>query len=278
MNTERFIAKRIIFGSGDKKQLSRPIVRISVLGIALGMAVMILSVSVVTGFQKEIRNKLIGFGSHVQVTNYDSNSSDEPEPISSHQSFVPLLVDDPAIAHIQVFATKSGLVKTKTDNEGIVLKGISNDYDWTFIRQNMVSGASFEMKDTASRGIVISKYLADRLELGLDEKLRVYFLTKKADSVSTSYEQRAKVFYIKGIYETGFEDLDMKMAFVDIKQIRNINYWNDDQVGGFEIALNDWKKLMKKVRGWMISWDKDFVRKQSRSLILPYFHGWNGLM
>lgn len=244
MNTERFIAQRIIFGSGKTNQLSRPIVRISVLGIALGLAVMILTIAIITGFQNEIRNKLIGFGSHIQILNYDNNVSDEPHPISKKQLFIEELKNNPDINHIQIYATKSGIIKTKTDNEGVLIKGIGEDYDWKFINDNLKSGKAFSISDTGlSRNIVISKYLADKLELKLNDKMIIYFLTKRIDSTSFQYEQRVKAFYISGIYETGFEDIDKRLVLVDIKQIQKLNYWNPDQIGGFEIAIKDYKKI-----------------------------------
>ena len=244
MNTERFIAKRIIFGSGNSNQLSRPIVRISVLGIALGLAVMILAISIVTGFQNEIKNKLIGFGSHIIITNYDDNASDEPQPISKNQPFLNELKKNKEIDHVQSYATKSGIAKTKTVNEGVLLKGVSNDYNWKFINENLKSGKVITLSDTGlSRDIVISQYLADKLELKLKDKLVVYFLTKKEDSLSTQYEQRVKTFYVSGIYETGYEDIDKKLVLVDIRQIQKINFWDDDLIGGFEIAIKDYKKI-----------------------------------
>ncbi|MFY9310446.1 MAG: FtsX-like permease family protein [Bacteroidia bacterium] len=246
MNTERFIAKRIISGADKGKQLSHPIVRISVIGIALGLAVIILTVAVVTGFQNEIRNKLIGFGSHIQITNYDNNASDEPQPISKQQPFLEELQNDPEISHIQVYATKSGIIKTKTDNEGVLLKGIDKDYDWKFINDNLKEGTTIPVSDTGvSRDIVISKYLADKLELKLKDKMVIYCLTQKEDSIHIQYEQRVKVFYISGIYETGFEDFDKRLVLVDLKQIQKLNYWDADQVGGFEIAINDYAKIDK---------------------------------
>ncbi len=244
MNTERFIAKRIIFGSNNTSQLSRPIVRIAVFGIALGLAVMILAVAIVTGFQNEIKNKLIGFGSHITVTNYDSNASHEPQPISKTQPFLELLKKQVAIHHIQSYATKIGIVKTKNDTEGILLKGIGPDFDWKFINKNLTTGKAFTISDTGlSHNIIISKYLGDKLKLRLNDKMIIYFLMKKQDSASEQYEQRVKAFYISGIYETGYEDIDKKLALIDIRQIQKLNYWNNNQIGGFEIALNDYKKI-----------------------------------
>lgn len=244
MNTERFIAKRIIFGANYSNQLSRPIVRISVLGITLGLIVMILTVAIVTGFQMEIRNKLIGFGSHIQVSNYDSNVSDEPQPISKEQPFLKDLRNNSCIRHIQVYATKNGIIKTKTDNEGVVLKGIGEDYDWKFIQDHLKNGTVLSISDTGlSRNILISKNLADKLELKINDKMIIYFLTKKNDSITAQYEQRVKTFFVSGIYETGLEDIDTKIALVDIRQIQRLNYWAEDQVGGFEMAITDYRKI-----------------------------------
>ena len=244
MNTERFIAQRIILGNNTSNQLSRPIVRISVLGITLGLAVMILTMAIVTGFQTEIRNKLIGFDTHIQITNYDNNVSDEPQPISKHQTFLKYIKNNPDIRHIQTYATKSGIIKTKTDNEGVLLKGIGSDYDWSFINENLKAGKAFSVTDTGlSRNIIISKYLADKLELKVADKMIVYFLTKKVDSANTTYEQRVKAFYISGIYESGFEEIDNRLVLVDIQQIQKLNYWSEDQIGGFEMTINDYKKI-----------------------------------
>ena len=246
MNTEQFIAKRIIFGSATNNQLSRPIMRVSILGVALGIALMILTVAVVTGFQKEIRNKLIGFGSHIQITNYDDNISDEPLPIEKNQSFLKELTTNPKIKHVQIFASKNGIIKTKNDNEGVLIKGIGADYDWEFITKNLKEGKAFTVSDTGlSKNIVISKYLADKLEIKLNDKMIIYFLTKKIndEDAAVQYEQRVKTFFVTGIYETGLEEIDKKLVLVDIKQIQKLNYWENNQIGGFEIAINDYKQI-----------------------------------
>lgn len=244
MNSELFIARRIRQGDNGRSQLSRPIVRISMIGIAIGIAVMILTIGIVTGFQKVIREKLIGFGSHIQISNYDNNVSDEPQPIQVSDDLKRRLTADPEIDHLQAFATKSGIIKTKTDNEGVLLKGIGSDYDWKFIQDNLKSGSVFHVSDTGlSKSIVLSRYLADKLQLKLNDKMVVYFLTRRSDSVSTSYEQRVKTFYISGIYETGLEEIDQKLVLVDIGQIRKLNYWNNDQVGGLELTIKNYDHL-----------------------------------
>jgi len=244
LNIERFIAKRIIKGSENSNQLSSPIVKISVVGIALGLAVMILSVAVVKGFQNEIRDKLIGFGSHIQVVNYNNNESTEQLPISSNHEFIKKIKSTKNVKHLQQYATKSGIVKTKTDNEGLVLKGVGEDYDWNYIRENLKAGNTLSMSDTGlSKGIIISTFLSKKLDLNLSDKVVVYFLTKKEDSTGIQYQQRAKAFYVDGIYETGFEEIDKKMAIVDIRHIQKLNYWDANQVTGFELTVNKYEDI-----------------------------------
>jgi lipoprotein-releasing system permease protein len=244
LNTERFLAKRIVSSSDSSNRLSRPIVRISIIGIALGLAVMILTVGIVKGFQQEVRGKVIGIGSHIQITNYDNNSSDEPQPISRNQPFLNEIKKDGPIVHTQIFTTKTGIVKTKTVNEGIVLKGIGEDFDWSFIAQNLKEGKVFTISDTGlSRSIVISRLMANKLELNLNDKMIIYFLTKKGDPQNIQYEQRVKAFYISGIYETGMEEVDRNLALVDIRQLQKLNYWGPDQIGGFEMRIRDYEQI-----------------------------------
>ena len=247
MNFHNFISNKLFSDKRAKKSISRPIVKIAIGGIALGIAVMILALAVVTGFQNEIRNKVIGFGSHITIAKLDNNVSYEPQPIPKLQGFLMDLKADPKIKHLQVFATKSGIMKTNTDNEGLVLKGIDEDYDWTFLEKNLIAGKKISFNDSlSSKDILISKTISNKLNIKLGEKLLVYFITKKKNADSSDFiefEQRVRDFTISGIYETGFEDLDAQTAFVDIKQLQKLNYWAPDLVGGFEIQINDLSKL-----------------------------------
>jgi len=247
LNTERFIAKRIISADKTSNRFSVPIVRISIMAIALGLAVMILTVAVITGFKNEIENKLIGFVSHIQITNYDANTSDEPSPIDMQQPFLQQLKKNNEIKHVQVYANKSGILKTATENEGIVLRGVGKDYDWNFIKQNLKSGNVFTINDSLSKDIILSKYFADKLNLKLGDKVVIYFITKKADDITIQYIQRAKAFFIKGFYETGLEDIDKHIAIVDIRHIQKLNYWNENQIAGFEVAVNNYKNIDETV-------------------------------
>jgi lipoprotein-releasing system permease protein len=242
LNTERFIAKRIISADDNNNRFSKPIVTISVLAISLGIAVMILTTSVITGFKEQIQYKLAGLMAHIQITNYDANTSDEPSPINKNQPFLDALETDSDIKHIQAYTNKSGILKTDTENEGIVLRGVDESYDWAFINKHLIAGRVVNTKDSINKDIVISKHFADKLLLKLNDKVIIHFITKKSDGTSEQYIPRAKAFYISGIYETGLENVDKHMAIVDLRHIQKLNYWNNNQIAGFEVMLNDYKK------------------------------------
>lgn len=281
MNFHNFISKRLFSEQKKSRNISRPIVKIAVGGIALGIAVMILSLSIVTGFQNEIKNKVIGIGSHINIIKLDNNVSLEPQPIAKNQPFLNSLKNNSNIKHTQVFAIKNGIVKTKTENEGIVLKGIDEDYDLQYLKNNLVDGSVFQVnQDTTSNSILISKYLSNKLGLKIGEKVLVYFVTKKKaaeDDESSEYEQRVRNFTISGIYDTGFEDVDAQLAFVDIKHLQKINYWETNQVGGFEIQLNDFSKVDAETEmiNELIGYE---LNAQNIKQIYPGIFGWLELM
>ncbi len=235
MNLELFIAKKIHFGEEAGRKATPPAIRIATIGIALGLAVMILSVAIVIGFKKEVRNKVIGFGSHIQVTNFDNNSSYQTVPIAVSDSLLAALAAHPDIRHVETFATKPGLLKTDTDFQGIVLKGVDRDYDWTFFRQNLKEGEIFRLDEKKrSPDVIISRYLSDLLGLKVGDSFLTYFVDE---------DIRARKFHITGIYETGFADYDKLFVLADIRQVRRLNGWDDDQVSGIELLVNDYARL-----------------------------------
>lgn len=251
MNFAYFIAKRIFSNPNKKNTFSNPIIKIGITGIALGVAVMIVTLSIITGFQLQIKEKISTFSAHLQIHDYNKSTSDEPFPISIEPSIFKELKNHNSIKHIQSFATKNGILKTKTENEGVLLKGIDENYDWSFIKPYTTEGNILNIsKGIVSKDIFISKTLADKLNIKLNQKLLIYFMTKKKnsqdDEFSSSYieyEPRVKDFYVKGIFETGFSDFDKNLAFVDIKQIQKLNYWDENQVAGYEIYIKDFEKL-----------------------------------
>ena len=235
MNLELFIARRIHFSKEGNRQVTPPAVRIAIVGVALGLAVMILSVAIVIGFKKEVRNKVIGFGSHIQITNFDNNSSYETTPIAVSDSLLQALREFPGIKHIEGYATKMGILKTDSDFQGVVLKGIDTDYDWSFFRNNLKEGEllTIDPKKT-STDVIISRYLSDLLGLKLGDSILTYFVQE---------DVRARKFNIVGIYETGFMDYDKLFVLADIKQIRRLNGWEKDEVSGLELLVDDYDKL-----------------------------------
>lgn len=237
MNTELFIARRIFSDKSVKKGISQPIVTIAVIGIALGLAVMILSVAIVTGFKSEISNKVIGFGSHIQIVNYDSNISFETSPINKQQTFYNDINELSGIKNIQEFAIKAGIIKTQTDFAGVVLKGVGSNFDWSFFDQNMIAGNSFKITDSINTNeILISAHIAKLLQLKVGDKIGAYFIQQPP---------RMRSFVISGIYETSLSEFDEKFALVDIKHIQKLNNWTDDQISGFEVSIEDFSQLDK---------------------------------
>ena len=217
------------------RHISGSLVNVAVFGIALCIAVMIVAIAILTGFKKEIRNKVVGFGSHIQIVNYDSNTSYETQPISKNQDFYPELVNTKGIVHVQEFATKAGIIKTNKEIQGVVLKGIGPDFDWSFFKQNMVEGKPFTVNDSVkTNSVVISKKLAKLLKLKLDDSFAMYFIQNPP---------RMRKFKICGIYETSVEEIDKVFVLVDIGHIRKLNNWEDDKISGYEINVGDFDKI-----------------------------------
>jgi lipoprotein-releasing system permease protein len=235
MNLPYFIAERLIKGRREGTSFSRPVNVIAVIGIALGLAVMILAVSVLTGFKQQIRDKIVGFGSNIQILNFDSNYSLETIPISDTQSFIPKIKQIPGIKHIQVFATKAGIIKKEDAIQGVVLKGVGSDFDWRFFKSNIVDGSVFAVSDTGrTNQVIISKKISDMLRLKTGDSFAMYFVQDPP---------RSRKFTISGIYETSLEEFDKLYVYCDIGHIKRLNGWTEDQVSGFEIFIDDFDKL-----------------------------------
>ena len=235
MNLPYFIAQKLIKGRRSETSFSRPINIIAIIGIAMGLAVMILAVSILTGFKKEIREKVVGFGSHIQIVNFDSNISFETVPISDTQEFIPKIKMIPDIQHIQVFATKAGIIKTEEEIQGVVLKGVGSDFDWSYFSNNMVDGTVFKVTDTVRIDkVIISKKISDLLKLRTGDSFAMHFVQDPP---------RMRKFTVCGIYETSLEEFDKIYVFCDIGHIKRLNGWEDDQVSGFEIFIDDFDQL-----------------------------------
>ena len=235
MNVEYFIAKRLVSAKEGNNRLSRPIIRIAILAIALSVAVMLISIGVVKGFKKDIADKVIGFGSHIQITAFSDNNSYETKAISKNQDFYPSIENEKGINHIQYFATKAGIIKTKDEIHGVILKGVGSDFNRDFLKDNLVEGEVPIYNDTlASSRVIISKKIADLLDLEIDEKLIMYFAQDPP---------RVRKFVVAGIYTTELEEFDNLYVFGDIRHIQNLNNWGIDSVGGFEITIHNFDNL-----------------------------------
>ena len=236
MKAPFFIAGRL---SGNRANtFSRAIVAIAVASVAIGLMVMIIAMSVVTGFQVEITNKVVGFGSNITIIKYDSNNSFEMEPLSLHQSYYPALEAEKGIRHIQMFGMKAGLIKVGEDIQGVVLKGIGRDYDWSFFQDKIAAGSPVMLPDSGiSNDIMISKTLASLFKIGVGDEVRMFFLT------SESMQPRGRKFQVCGIFETGMEELDNMFVVGDIAHIQKLNDWETDEVSGFEVLIDDFDNL-----------------------------------
>ncbi len=240
MNTELFIAKRFIKSQRGNRKYTMPIIRLSVVAIALSLAVMIISVAVVTGFKQEIRNRVIGFGGHIQIVNYDANNSWESSAISKEQEFLPALKKLPGIKSIQVFATKPALIKTKQENLGVIIKGIGSDFDTNFFSQNLKEGKIINVfNKEKTNEVLVSEKIAKTLRLKVNSKFIAFFLDERTPDRPIN----KRVFTVSGIYETSLEQFDEQIILADIRHIQKLSDWEDDQIGGFEILINNYGAL-----------------------------------
>ena len=260
MNLERFIATRVAFS--ERKSFSRLIIRIAVVAVALSLSVMIVAMAVISGFKHQIGEKIFGFWGHIHITSTQINRStgetlpvdvnqpfypsiEEMEPVSYTTTFSLLGIDLPwevqqttrgGVRHIQVFALKPGIIKTKKQIEGIVLKGIGPDFDWSFFEKYLVEGRPLSLPDsTASKGIVLSRQTAKRVGLKLGDKM-IFNFVKDGDVFRRSFK-------VEGIFKTGLEEYDLKFALVDIRRTQEMLGWNQNQVGGFEVFVDDLSDL-----------------------------------
>lgn len=233
MSIEYFIAKRIHFQQG-RKNVSRPAVRIAIIAIALGMAVMIVAVSVVTGFKQEVRNKVVGFGGHVRISNYDSNNTFETNPVTKDVKLEKELRLLPDIKRVQPFATKPGIIKTENDFQGIVLKGVDANFDWDFFKTHMLEGEVLATSDSLTNDVLISRYLCDLLQLQKGDFFYTYFIKDQV---------KARKFCIAGIYSTNFVEYDKLFLITDIRHVQRLNGWTDKQYSGYEILLRDFDAM-----------------------------------
>jgi lipoprotein-releasing system permease protein len=236
MNLPLYIAKRIYSDQGDKRKVSRPAIRIATIGVAIGLAVMIVTVSVVLGFKHTIRDKVVGFGSHIQVHNIMNYSGSDPHPISASDSLMKVVNKLPGVAKAERFSMTQGILKTDEDFLGIAIKGIAEEYDTTFLSQHLVAGniTSFSEK-TSKYKLLISKMIADKMRLKVGDKVFGYFIDNQ--------DVRTRKFTISGIYQTNMTRFDETLCFTDLHTANKLNGWTDNQVTGIEVLVKDFEKV-----------------------------------
>lgn len=236
MNFEYYIAKRI--APGRTETFAKPVVRIAILSIALGLALILASVAIVIGFKHSISQKMLGFAAPIQVIPFDQNKSMEESPLTVQASFLKELKASPDISHIQLVAQKAGVLKTKDQMQGIILKGVDAAYDWTFLRKNLNAGQlpDFKTKE-ASRDVLISKKQADRLLLKVGDPLRIWFVSGQHAGAL------GRKLTVAGIYHTGIDEFDSRFVIGDLRQIQKLNGWKADQVGSIELEVKNLKNV-----------------------------------
>ena len=242
MNYELFIAKRIIAGKKYKNSISSPIIKIAITAIALGIIIMLIAVATASGLQTKIRDKMAGFKGHVQIVNYDNNNSDvSTTPINIEQDFYPEFENIVGIKNVQIFASKGGIIRTDTDFEGIIFKGVSGDYDWSFFEEYLVAGKVPDFEQRRTKEVLLSQTVMNRLQLKLNDTIACTFL-KTASSTLPSNRK----YNISGIYDSGFAPFDKNMMIGDIREVQKLNKWTENQVGGFEVLLNNFDDIEEK--------------------------------
>ncbi|WP_242157939.1 ABC transporter permease [Aestuariivivens sediminis] len=239
MNYEYFIAKRIVAGKVYKSSVSAPIIKIGIAAITIGIVVMMIAIATGIGLQQKIREKVIAFNGHVTIANYDSNNSQESMvPISKKQDFYPKFTSVEGISHIQAIATKLGVIRTEDDFEGAILKGVGVDYNWDYFKAFLIEGRIPDYTKERNEDVLISQYLANRLGFILGDRFQMVFAKKDLNKPPSIITYR-----IVGIYNSGFRDFDATYIIGDIRHIQRINRWDEDQIGSFEVFIEDFDDL-----------------------------------
>ena len=277
MNLPLFIARKIYGGKTDSKQVSRPAIRIATAGVAIGLAVMLISVSVVLGFKHTIRDKVIGFGSRIQVANFMTMQSGDSYPIQMGDSMITVLKSTPGVKHVQRYAMKQGILKTDHDFLGVVFKGIGPEYDTTFLHQNIKQGIIPRFRDDSNGNkILISQSIADKLGVKSNDRIYSYFIDQNG--------VRTRKFIIAGIYQTNLSQYDDFTCFTDLNTIVKLNGWDRDQATGAELIVKDFDKvddvesgLVAKVNRTLDRYGETYSSKTIRDLC-PQIFSWLGLL
>jgi lipoprotein-releasing system permease protein len=241
LKLDYFIAKRLITTKDHKSSISAPIIKIAITAIALGMIMMMVSVATGIGLQQKIRQKVSAFNGHIIISGYNDNNSDvSTTPVSKKQNFYPKFTSVDGIAHIQAVASKAGIIRTETAFEGVIFKGVGADYDTANLKEYLVAGRLPNFKSNLNEEVLISQYLANRLGLKNNDKFVTYFMKENGEGYNL------RNFKIVGVYNSGFQEFDAAYVIGDIRHVQRINKWKPDQVGAFEVFVNDFTQIEQK--------------------------------
>ena len=230
MNTSLFIAKRLYNAKENNNSYTRPIIRIAILAVALSVSIMLLSVFILSGFKAEISDKVFGFGGHINITKFSYNQSYENDPINYSNEIVSKIESIDDVENIQQFATKAGIIKKEEEILGVIIKGVGQDYNWRFFEKNLVFGELPIYDSVTSNKVLISENISKKMKFEIGDDLVMYFVQKPT---------RVRKFIISGIYKTGLTEFDEITVLADIKHIQKLNNWNNNQIGGYEVLLNN---------------------------------------
>ena len=279
MNTELYIAQHIL-PDKDRANISNSIVNIAIIAIALGLAVMIVAVSIILGFKSTISEQIFGFSSHIEIVNYDSNTSFEAMPISIDSSLLLNLQNEQNVNHVQPYITKPALVKVNNTVRGIIVKGIDNSYKWDFIQKHLIEGKLLSFpSDTSTDDVIISKKIADLLQLSVGDKFTTSFVPNESNK-----QMRKRRYTVKGIYETHLSEIDDRFILCDVRHLQDLNNWESSQYSGYEIFLNNYKNLTERkteiedIVGFDVLQDSQKLKVQTLQEITPEIFDWLSLL
>ena len=244
MNLEYFIAKRLIRGKEHKISISAPIIKIAIAAIAISVFMMLIAIATGVGLKHKIREKVAAFNGHIQIYNYDNNTSDvSVVPVSIEQDFYPEFTSVDGISHVQAVATKGGIIRTENTFEGFIAKGVGRDYNWEVFKEYLVKGELPDYSGDLNTEVLLSQLMANRLQLKIGDSFSAFF-PKEEDPLKPNQRN----FKLVGIYDSGFEEIDGILVFIDIRHIQRMNKWEDTQVGNFEVFLNSFDDIDQKSR------------------------------
>jgi len=239
LNLEYFIARRLVTAKNHKSSISAPIIKIAIIAIAVGVIMMIIAIATGVGLQDKIREKISAFNGHIIISNFDDNESNvSVEPLSIHQPFYPKFKNVEGIEHVQAVASKTAIIRTENAVEGVVFKGVGKEYKWDVLDEYIVDGRRPNLNKALNNEVLLSQYLANRLNLKVGDKFNTYFMKEGGNGMPN-----LRVFNLVGIYNSGFQEFDAAYLIGDIRHVQRINKWKDGQVGSFEVFIDDFNKI-----------------------------------